>query len=257
MRRSILLAFLLAVPLLVPGLTAQPDPVDLGIEHRLLDHTGEPVDGLEPGAGGVLNVTTTNRHNRTVNVTYQLIQPDSDGNGTLISGARTGAIEPNASRAAPLPVPVAASAKPGVRNLSLRGAVEVLEDGNWTLVGNVTRDLTLRIVAPTQPPKQFPVVPVALVVLAVALGGTGAYLHLRQPDRRRPPERTEEDIQRGIEQRRESIEEAKRRDIEESIERARQRYEAGDLTEYQFERIKESKEAQLEDLEGDDDDVAS
>lgn len=253
MRRRVLLLLVIACSLAMPGVVAQPDPVDLAIDHQLLDHRGEPVDGLTPGSGGVLNVSTTNGHDRSINVTYQLVQPEADGNGTVISGAMTGPIAPNGTRAAALPVTVDADASPGPRNLSLRGVVEVEEDGNWTRAGNVTRNVTLRVVAPTPPPSPFPVVPVALLVVAIGLGGAGAYLHLRQPDRRMPPERSEEEIQRGIEQRRESIEEAKRRDLEESIDRARERYEAGELTEYQFESIKERKEAQLEELEADDD----
>lgn len=252
MRRSTLLLVLLVVPLLSPAVAGQPDPVPLTIEHRLLDHDGEPVEGLEAGSGGILNVTTTNGHNRTINVTYRLLQPDGEGNGTEISGARTGPIDPNASRATPLPVTVSPEASPGSRDLTLRGTVEVRQDGNWTVAGNTTRNLTLQIVAPTPGPRPFPVVPVALIVTAVALGSAGAYLHLRQPDRRMPPERSQEEIERGIDQRQQSIQEAKRRDIEESIERARQRYEAGDITEYQFERIKERKQDQLDELEEDD-----
>lgn len=250
MRRSTLLLVLLVVPLLLPAMAGQPDPVPLTIEHRLLDHNGEPVEGLEPGSGGILNVTTTNGHNRTINVTYQLLQPD--GNGTEISGTRTGPIDPNTSRAAPLPLTVPTESSPGSRNLTLRGTVEVRQDGNWTVAGNTTRNLTFQVIAPTPGPRPFPVVPVALIVTAVALGSAGAYLHLRQPDRRMPPERSQEEIERGIDQRQESIQEAKRRDIEESIERARQRYEAGDLTEYQFERIKERKQDQLDELGEDD-----
>lgn len=254
MRRAVLLLALLAASLAMPAMVAQPDPVDLTIDHRLLDHRGEPVDGLEPGAGGLLNVSTTNRHNRSVNVTYQLLEPGSDGNGTVVSAARTGPIPSNGTRIAVLPVTVETDAPLGPSNRTLRGIVEVEEAGNWTRVGNVTRQVTLRVVAPTPTPKPFPVVPVALVVLAVGLGGAGAYLHLRQPERRMPPERSEEEIQRGIEQRRDSIEDAKRRDLRESIERAQERYEAGELTEYQFESIKERKQAKLDELEADDDD---
>lgn len=252
MRRSVLLVVLLVGPLLLSGAASQPDPIPLTIDHRLLNHEGEPVEGLEAGSGGILNVTTTNGHNRTINVTYQVIQPDEGGNGTPISGARTGPIQANASRATPLPITVAADAPAGPRNLTLRGTVEVLQDGNWTVVGNATRNVTLQIVAPTPKPRPFPVVPAALVVIAVALGSAGAYLHLRQPESRVPPERSQEEIQRGIEERQQSIQEAKRQDIQDAIDRARERYEAGDLTEYQFERIKENKQEQLDELEGDD-----
>lgn len=243
-----LAALLVLLVAAAPLATAATVPIDTQV--TLLDSDGQPAEALTPGSGGQFRIDATNRYNASVNLSFSLIGPEGDQGPT--TGAKV--IPANGSDVFLVRVAVSPEASPGVRNLTLKGIVFTRNaTGDWTHAGNLTINTTLRVVAPTPEPP-FPVVPVALAAGAIGLGGVAVYLRMRQPQRRMPPERSEEEIQRGVEQRRESIREAKIRDVEESIERARDRMERGEITEYQFERIKERKEEELDELRGDGDD---
>lgn len=241
---AVLLTGLVVALLAVPALSAQETdlPVDLGVV--VLGPDGRTGQALDPGDAATARVTVTNGHNATVNVSF-VVHP---GTGFTTRSFPTGPLAPNASVHANVPFEVPETAPPGRRTVLVVGQVQEMRDGNWTDAGNVTAVGSYQVRAPPEP---FPFVPVALgVVAAVGVAGAAAYLHLRRRGPTLPPEPSEREVQRGIQERRESIVDAKRRDVLESIERARGRLERGEITQYQFDRIKEQKEEQLRELGG-------
>lgn len=242
MRPARLVRLVVLVALLVVPVAQAQVPIDT--EVTVLGPDGTETDRLKPGSGGQFRIDVTNRHNTSINATF--------GPAPARGGYATGPLQPNSSGLVLIPFQVPAGTPEGTRNVTLLGSVQARQDGNWTHLGNTSINVTFRVVHPTPPPT-FPVVPVTIVAAAVGLAGAALYLRLQKPDQELPPEPTEQEVQRGIEERRQSITEAKRRDIQESIDRARDRFESGEITEYQFERIKERKEDQLRELEDDDD----
>lgn len=241
---AVLFTALVVALLTAPALPAQETdlPVDLAV--IVLGPDGQIGDALDPGDTATARVTITNGHNATINVTFTV----NPGTGFTTRSFPTGPRAPNTTVHSNVPFKVPETASPGRRTVLVVGQVQEMRDGNWTDAGNLTAVTSYQVRAPPEP---FPLVPVAVgAAVVVGVAGAAAYLHLRRRGPTLPPEPTDREVQRGIEERRESIADAKRRDVLESIERARGRLERGEITQYQFDRIKEQKEEQLRELGG-------
>lgn len=242
---------LTAVLLLSPAVLAQ---TGVTVETTLFDPQGQVTQTLEPGARGSLRVDVTNTRNATVNVTLTL-----DGaEGAIQDSGQTGPLPPNATRTVALKVHVPGDQAEGPLALNLAGTVAVQNatSGNWALDETFDRTVTFTVVLPPGPPEPgLPLLPLAVGAVLLVGAGAAAYLKLRRPKDVLPPEPTEAERQRAVQERRESIHDAKVRDVVASLDRARGRLDRGEITRYQFDRIEEQKRDQLRELGVDPDEV--
>ncbi|HVL86671.1 MAG TPA: hypothetical protein VM681_01490 [Candidatus Thermoplasmatota archaeon] len=151
-------------------------------------------------------------------------------------------------------------------SLTLRYRVEILDDANETLHAE-SLEFGILLVAP--PPRPNPLVEFyeanplrAWLLVGLAAVGGGYVAWKRRRPRIKPRSRAlrAEQAQRGAAPPAEAVEEtaaekesrilrAKRADVERSIENARLRMERGEITSFQFENLKQSKEANLAELD--------
>lgn len=241
-------------------------------------------DTFEPNASGDVVVgyrDMPGRGNTTYNATVQVEAPADvtlEGNATYETGNFTGTDDAGPFHLAGR-TPFALGDVEGTRTFTVNVTVyeanttEVNStDGNgtrnvttWEHVEDASLEYDVTVKAPpTGPPEGPPWLLIAgAVVAAAAAGGTYVYRRRQGPIAPRrsqalqeleaeDDEEFEQQVQEERVAERKSRElrilEAKADDHRQGIERARQRLEEGELTEHQFERIKERKEGALEDV---------
>ncbi|HLE96732.1 MAG TPA: hypothetical protein VI997_05110 [Candidatus Thermoplasmatota archaeon] len=281
------LATVLVSVLFLPTLAAQPTdstvvgPVEASWWIGAAGSEG-PASNVTPGAEMALHVTGRALGNGTYRVAVDDIRIAS---GVLVAAL---AIDPppttaafsNATGPATVAVAFAAPSLPGTASVTV--TLVVLENAtalqNATEVARKEVASTFLVVAPAPPPAPGVPVWVWAIGTVVVLGAGAAVLRFRKRQVKvAPRSRTLQELEvetkaekarpkdaatiaaeyeavqkkeaERLATREASILDAKRADIRKSIDLARQRHERGELSAFQFQKLKENKEKQLAELE--------
>jgi hypothetical protein len=242
-------------------------------------------DVLEPGASGVLQVAWEDMPdggNATYNATVAASAPDGmtlTGSGTFETGNITGDDTRGPFHLGSGIDFAVNEGFEGTRTFTVNATVfeanttqrngtgnETVNVTTWERVDAASLSYDLDVKKPAPPPDGLPWLVIGgLVAAGGALAAGGAYVYRRRQGPRAPRRsqalqeleaEDDEEVQQQVEQERAEerksrelrILEAKAEDHQEGIERARKRLEEGELTEHQFERIKERKEEALQDV---------
>ncbi|PSG96899.1 hypothetical protein BRD56_08070 [Thermoplasmatales archaeon SW_10_69_26] len=201
------------------------------------------------------DVELPERENNEWNVTASVFVDDSR--------VATGQQQASSSDTLSFPLQFNAPGEEGAHDVRWQVVVEYRDTGDEEWTSLTTREDTATVSVERLAPEPGPDIPWLWILIAGAVvvgGGAGAYYLFRPPKQIKGEPRSQamQDLE-GEEQTVETQEpevhpqvkilEARAEDLRRMIELARERYEEGEITEHQFEQIKERKEADLEEVE--------
>jgi hypothetical protein len=184
----------------------------------------------------------------------------------FVDGARVASGQQQTSSAGTLSFPLQFNAPgdEGTHEIRWQVVVEYRDTGDDAWTSLTTREDTAQIAVERLAPEPGPDIPwlwILIVGAVVVGGGAGAYYLFRPPKQIKGEPRSQamQDLEGETTTEPEEPEvhpqvkilEARAEDLRRMIELARERYEEGEITEHQFEQIKERKEADLEEVEAD------